>query len=177
MTGFELSSKELRMLEALAIQTSNAKELRRVQALLWLEEGDSVQDVAERLRVHGRTIYNWVRRFQVRRGIDISERLSDGERSGRPRTAHGIIDPIIKEIIDQDPGKFGYRASVWTAALLQHYLEQAHRIKASWQSVSLAINRLSLRWKRPLYQLSLRSTTWRQAKGGLKVGQRSGNAR
>ena len=65
-----------------------------------------------------------------------------------------------------DPRESGYHATVWTAELLQHHLEQAHGIKASLKSISVAIARLDLRWKRPRHQLAARPETWRQAKGG-----------
>src|SRR5207248_10536394 len=90
----------------------------------------------------------------------------DGERSGRPRTASGIIDPLIDEIIELDPRELGYRSTVWVATLLVHYLWDFHQISVSRQSVSMAIERLHIRWKRPRHHLSLRPEAWRQAKGG-----------
>lgn len=102
--------------------------------------------------------------------VDLLARLSDGQRSGWPCTAQQIIDPLIDAVIEQDPRQFGYRWPVWTASLLQLYLEQAHRIEVSRQSVSLAIARLRVRWKRPRHQLALRPATWRQAKGGCSAG-------
>jgi hypothetical protein len=49
MTILELSSRERTSLEILAVQTNSAKELRRAQALIWLVDGESVEEVAERL--------------------------------------------------------------------------------------------------------------------------------
>jgi transposase len=67
----------------------------------------------------------------------------------------------------QNPSRdLGYHATVWTAELLVEYLKQAHGIKVSRQSVSSAIARLGLRWKRPRHQLAAQEEHWRQAKGG-----------
>ena len=82
----------------------------------------------------------------------------------------GIIDPLIAEIIDLDPGQFGYYATGWTVPLIQHHLKQVHGIEVCTRSISLALDRLRLRWKRPRHQLSRRPDTWRQAKGGSKTG-------
>jgi hypothetical protein len=71
--------------------------------------------IAEQLRVSRQSIYNWAIRFQERDDLDITARLVDGERRGRPRTALGIIDP--DEVIECDPRGPGYRPSVWTAPL------------------------------------------------------------
>src|SRR3954466_4330205 len=153
-------------LEGLVAHTPLAKEWCRAQALLWLAEGRSAEEVAELLHVSRQSVYNWVDRFRQREGLDLRARLLDAPRSGRPPTALGIIDPLIAEVIDTDPRKLGYHCTVWTAPLLRVYLEQVHGIAVSRKSVSLAIARLRIRWKRPRHQLSLRPEHWRQSKGG-----------
>jgi transposase len=96
--------------------------------------------------------------------------LLDAPRSGRPPTARGIIDPLIDTVIEDDPRDYGYHATVWTAPLLQRYLEEVHAIETSRKSVSRAIARLGIRWKHPRHRLGLRPDTWRQAKGGSNAG-------
>jgi transposase len=165
-----LTRKEQRIVEEIAAHADDAKALRRAQALLWREKGESARAVAERLGVSRRTIFNWGARFHARQGVDIPSRLSDGPRSGRPRTAYEIIDPLINDIIDHDPRTLGYRTTVWTAPLLRHYLAAEQGLTVSRQSVSLALARLRIKWKRPRHHLALRSPTWRQAKGGSNAG-------
>lgn len=172
-----LTRKERRAVEEIAAHAHDAKALRRAQALLWREKGESARAVAERLGVSRRTIFNWKARFRQRQEVDISRRLGDGSRSGRPRTASGIIDPLINHIIDSDPRTLGYRTTVWTAPLLRHYLAEEQGIKVSRQSVSVALARLRIKWKRPRHHLALRSPTWRQAKGGSNAGSASSSAR
>jgi transposase len=174
MTLLTLSKKERAGLAEHLGHTHNAKELRRAQALLWLESGEEVEAVATRLHVRGRTLYRWVRRFEVCTPLSLGERLADGARSGRPRTAYGSIAPLIAAVIEEDPRALGYRATVGTAPLLQYYLEEVHPITVGRHSVSLASGRLRLRWKRPRHHLARRAPTWRQAKGGSNMG--SGNA-
>ncbi len=79
---------------------------------------------------------------------------------------HNGIDPLIDVVVDEDPRQFGYRSTLWTAALLVHYLRKEHHLLVSDDSVRLAIARLRIRWKRPRHHLALRPDTWRQAKGG-----------
>ena len=148
----------------------DAKQLRRAQALVWLHEGRPVPRVAELLRVEPRTVYNWVYAFQRRTDLDPVARLLDAPRGGRPPTALGVIDPLIDAVIEDDPREYGYRATVWTAPLLQSYLAEVHAIETSRKSVSRAIARLGIRWKRPRHRLGLRPETWRQAKGGSNAG-------
>jgi len=177
MTLLTLSKKERAGLAEHMEHTPNAKELRRAQALLWLDSGEEVEAVATRLHVSGRTLYRWARRFEVRTPLSLGERLAEGARSGRPRTAYGVIDPLIVAVIDEDPRELGYRATVWTAPLLQQYLEEVQQIAVGRHSVALAIGRLRLRWKRPRHHLARRASTWRQAKGGSNLGLGSASAR
>jgi transposase len=161
-----LHARERHGLLDLTRTTDQVSVLRRSQALLWLDQGERVQQVAERLQVSRQSIYNWVSYWSVRNSDPIGQRLADLPRTGRPPTAGGIIDPWIEQVIEEDPRTFGYAAVVWTASLLRQHLEQMHQIAVSEDSVRRAIDRLSYRWKRPRYRLALRPDTWRQAKGG-----------
>ena len=166
MPSIILSARLRGELECLVAHTPSAQECIRAYALLWLAEGESVDQVAELLQVSCQTVYNWVERFLEREGLDLRARLRDSPRSGRPPTALGIIDPLIEGLIDQDPRELGYHSTVWTAALLMQHLKRAHGIEVSRKSISAAIARLRIRWKRPRHQLALRPKTWRQSKGG-----------
>ena len=77
------------LLATIAAHTAQAKELRRAQALLWLDQGESLASVAQRLYVTRQTVVNWVHNFQERQALPVRERLADGPRSGRPRRARG----------------------------------------------------------------------------------------
>ncbi|HEV7857614.1 MAG TPA: helix-turn-helix domain-containing protein [Pyrinomonadaceae bacterium] len=158
----KLSSQERKRLQAIAGHTTDAHLLRRAQALLWLASEYDVEDITQRLGISRRTIYYWIEQYESRDTRDIVNRLSPLPRSGRPRTAHGIIDPLI----DMDPRELGYRSTVWTATLLREHLSESHQLSVSARSVSYALARLGLRWKRPRHQLALRARHWRQAKGG-----------
>jgi transposase len=166
MAEIILSARERAQLQDLMVRSSDARILRRAYALLWSDEGKSIQEIGDQLKVSRQTVYNWVKRFQERAEDELMARLADAQRSGRPKTALGIIDPLLEAVIESDPREQGYRATVWTAPLLMNYLANVHHLSVSCQSVRLAIARLRFRWKRPCHTLALRSATWRQAKGG-----------
>ena len=166
MTLVTLSRQERRVIEQLITSTPEATTLRRAQAVLWLAQGESVAAVAERLHVTRQAIYKWATRLNECSAKELAAQLAAGARSGRPRTVAGIIDPLIDAIIDTDPRTLSYRSTVWTAPLLAQYLADHHQLFVSRPSVSLALQRLEIRWKRPRHQLSLRAKFWRQAKGG-----------
>jgi transposase len=166
MSPLQLSDQDRLALQQLLAADPWAKEHRRIQALLWLVAGQPVEHIADVLGVSRRTVYYWAERFEQRGDLDLGARLADAPRSGRPPTALGIIDPLIAAVIDLDPRQLGYRSTGWTNRLLRHYLREVHHLSVSPKSVSLALTRLGIRWKRPRHQLVLRPATWRQSKGG-----------
>ena len=166
MNDFTLSGSERRYLEFFVLHAPSGRESCRAQALLWCDGGEPVPEVADRLQVSRQTVYNWIDRFQQREEADLDGRLRDADRPGRPPSALGIVDPVLDALIDQDPRSYGYSATVWTADLLQRHLRERHGIDVSRKSVSRALARLRVRWKRPRHVLSRRPETWRQAKGG-----------
>ncbi len=154
MGKIKLDEREVAQLEVVLKTSDDVRQLQRTQALLWLSEGDTISEIAERLRVDRRTIYNWIYRFEQRADTELTSRVADGVRSGRPATAKGIIDPLIDLVIDSDPRDFGYSSTVWTAPLLQTYLGAEHQIAVSCESVRDALDRLGIDRKRPRYQLA-----------------------
>ena len=172
-----LSPTEYQILVEVAHSTHDPRQLHRAQALLWLHEGDTVDEVATRLFVTPRTVFRWRSRFHERQTLELPARLADGPRSGRPKTVPGIIDTLISEVIEGDPRQLGYHSPVWTAPLLRQYLRDVHHLQASRRSVGLAMARLGIAWKRPRYDLARRAPTWRQAKGGANGASQAARVR
>lgn len=164
------SRKERTVVDSIVASSKDCNQFQRAQALQWLDDGESVEEVASRLSVSRQTIYNWILRAQAETEQSLAQRLADAPRSGRPPTAQGIIDPLIESIIDTDPREFGYRSTVWTAALLVAYLAEYQQVEVSLRSVGYALERLDIHWKFPRYDLARSSPTWRQAKGGSNAG-------
>ncbi len=63
-------------LEDLVLRTPSAKERCRAQAVLWLAEGLSVEQIAEAFQVSRQTVYNWANRFLRRDGLDLRRACS-----------------------------------------------------------------------------------------------------
>ena len=103
-----LSPTDYQNLLAVAHSTHDPRQLHRAQALLWLHEGDTVDEVATRLFITPRTVFRWRSRFHARQALELPERLADGPRSGRPKTVSGIIDTLLSEVIDGDPRQWGF---------------------------------------------------------------------
>jgi DNA-directed RNA polymerase specialized sigma24 family protein len=82
-TPFPLTPEQRQRVEA-AIRPAKteARVLKRAEALLLMAEGVGSGDVAKLLGIHVRTVFKWKKRF--RGADDVCEKLEDGPRSGRP---------------------------------------------------------------------------------------------
>src|SRR5262245_30168751 len=103
-----------RLMKALTCVT-DARLFQRVQAVLWVAQGDTVSEVAELTGVSEQTIYNWLRRYLVCHQVVA---LADAPRSGRPMTAPQITAAHILQQLQCNPLQLGYRTTVWSATLL-----------------------------------------------------------
>lgn len=164
--AIELSSRDRHTLDSLLASTSDVRVLRRAYALKQLDVGSSIDEVAALLQVSRQSVYNWLERLTDSSAGSLAERLADGERSGRPCTVKGLIEPLLDCVIDASPSNYGYQVATWTAPLLAAYLKDQHGITASVPSIRAALKRLEISWKRPRHTLALRPKYWRQAKGG-----------
>ena len=86
MTVINLSGRDYRRVSEIAKLTYDVRVLKRAQALLWLSDGDSAYEVADRLLAAPRTIYRWVERFEARGDLPLVDRSPmDHVADGRTR--------------------------------------------------------------------------------------------
>ena len=145
---------------------SNARVVRRAQALLWLDRGESVPAVAQRLGLSPRAIYKIVARYQARLEQPVVERIADQPHTGRPADKRQQVAQVLAELLPQAPALFGYRGFAWTTPMLRCQVERRLQLSTSERTIRRALRDMRYRYKRPRYVLARRSPTWRQAKGG-----------
>jgi transposase len=173
MTRFTLGPEHRAELEFLASDSHVARERCRALALLWLDEGETVEPVAELLHGSRQTIYHWINRLRDRSASDVGDSLTDAPRPSRPRAGQGGVDSLRAEVIDRDPRTLGYRSTIGTAALLEQSLKDYHGSEVSRKTIGRALERRDVCWKRPRSQLARRPETWQQSKGGSNSGSKT----
>jgi transposase len=169
MTLITLHPKQRSALEQVARTSSSGREVRRAQALLWLDQGETVQHVAERLGVSRQALYDVIGRYQSRRVEPIGLRIRDRPHPGRPATKRERVTQAVQELLAHPPQDYGYRSPFWTVPMLVVQVTVSLGETVSHDTVRRALRLLRHRYKRPRYVLARRSTTWRQAKGGLNA--------
>jgi transposase len=135
--------------------------------LLWLDQGEDVSKVAERLGVSRQMLYVLVERYEKRKHLSVCERIKDSEHSGRPGHKRELAMSELKLMLLQSPADYGYRGQCWTVGMLRKQVEQKHQVAISDDTVQRALHDLRYSCKRPRYILARRQAQWRQAKGGF----------
>lgn len=176
MPTLALTPRQRAELERLARHTDDADQLRRVNALLALADGQGASAVARSQRVGRSTLYEWVARFVEHRRKDLHAATTTRTAPGRSRELRDRVVARVGELMAKAPGDFGYRHTNWTTGLLLDRLGK-EQIEASDSTVRRALHESGYRWKRPRFVLSRRSPTWRQAKGGSAGASRIGSGR
>ena len=168
MSMFTLSLSERRALATQIQQTKDVKVLKRAQALLWLTEGISVSQSAQRLGVSRQTLYDWVSAYHHRCQQPFLNRLQDEPKPGRPPRKSTVIFRELDALLSSSPRQDGYHHAEWTAPLLTQVFQRNHALHVSTKTMRRCLKRSHYVWKRPGYRLSRQSATRAQAKGGSK---------
>ena len=166
----KLSGRAREVLKEVARSSEDGRAVRRAQGLLWLDRGESVREVAQRLGVSRQMLYVLVERYKARRELSVAQRVMDGLHSGRPSDRRSMVSSELGVLLAQSPLEYGYRAQSWTVGMLKAQVEQKHPVEVSEDTVQRALYDLRYRCKRPRLVLARRAVSWRQAKGGSKEG-------
>jgi transposase len=169
MALIRLASRARQILQGIVDSCSNARQVRRAQVLLWLHNGESPSQVAQRSRLTRQAIYAIVQRYRTRQGQPVTTRIQDREHPGRPPTKVALARRVVQELLQQLPQRYHYRSPVWTVPMLQVQVQRRLHVKISRRTIRRALHQLRYRFKRPRYVLALRPVHWRQAKGGSKM--------
>lgn len=165
MVSFRLTLTERTELQSILSRTGDAHLFRRIQALIWFSDGESVSSIARRQGVTEQSVRNWVQRCQRHSGPPAALCLSDKPHTGRKPRLKVQVEPLMDEVLSLDPQAQGYAQTTWTADLVRFHLKNAHGIVCSVPTIRRALRQRGYSWKRPRYTLNRRPKTWRQKKG------------
>jgi transposase len=146
MWHLELSRKERRQLEKLLNATASKRVYRKVLAILSVNDGTPVPTVAQVLRVHRYSIYNWLRAYSKDRD---PAALNDRYHGPRAESWPDEVKAALRTALEHPPDEWGYNAVNWTSVLLRKHLETAFELSVSEDTIRRLMPELGYVWKRP----------------------------
>jgi transposase len=131
-------------------ETSELNIYRRCLALLEVDAGRPVAEVARSLGVARQSIHNWIARFDTAGGpIALADRYGGGRPAALgPDDVWGLL-----ALLGYSPQHFGGPATNWTVPLLREHLRRATGADVSEPTLRRELRRLGYVWKRPRYVL------------------------
>lgn len=160
--GLAFTAHDRRRLAAALAQAQDVQFFRRLQVVLYLAEGGSLDTAAHFARVDRSTVHRWLPLYQHDRR---PEDLRNEARPGRPREAEDLDADLLAKVLAQDPRTLGYRATTWTVPLLTTHRQQRCGCPVSERTRRRRWEQYGWSWKRPRYVYQERA---------LHIGQKKG---
>lgn len=150
VTVGSFTDKQRRELRDLQREAGSEWEFVRARAIVLVQAGWRVADVAEAFDVTASAVYEWIKRFK-KRGI---RGLRDPKRGGRPRKYDRGFRREVCRSVQKGPRKLGLHLTVWSVLTLAAFLFRRTRQDVSKSQLRRILHEEGYRWKRP--KLSLR---------------------
>jgi transposase len=150
MREIQLTGRQRELLRASLASPPSTGYARRALALLALDDGQSVAEVAELLGVSRQSVYNWIQTFEQSPRPDA---LQDRYGVGRPSLWTETLERLLHNGLGQRPDDLGYLGLNWTVPLLRDYLYDETGCWLSEDTVRRQLQRLGYVWKRSRYVL------------------------
>jgi transposase len=130
--------------------TDDVSTYRHTLALLLLDRGRSIAEVADLLGVSRRSVELWRGRYLA---DPVPRSLIPGTSPGRPSLWQEDLRAVLRAALHQVPQDFGYQASTWTVPLLGRHLAQWSDPPPGDDTLRRQLHALGYVWKRPRYVL------------------------
>jgi transposase len=150
MSIVQLTAWQRRKLRAQLRRAERASYYRRLLALLELDRGKSVAEVADLLQVTRQSVYNWASAFAADPDPAI---LRDQYGTGRPSAWTEELRALLLAGLERRPNELGCAGLHWTIPLLQEYLCRRGGRRLSHDTIRRELDRLDYVWKRFRYVL------------------------
>lgn len=160
--GFSKRDQQ-RLARALRTET-DARTLRRLQAVRLVAEGYDLATAARLTGFSQRSLYRFVSRYLA---AHQTIALCDDKHTGRPALAPQVTEQRILRELRRVPLKLGYQTNVWTVELLARHLNERYHCAISARTLRRRMTQIGLRCKRPRYIYSEKEPHLPQKKGRL----------
>jgi transposase len=150
-------------------KSSSGFTMRRSHILLASAEGQTPQQIGQRLHCGDQTVRNVIRAFE-REGLGCLQ-----EKSHRPQHDPSVFDAAglqrLEEMIHRSPRDFGLATSLWTLPLLARvcFQEKIVARPISYEAVRRGLLKLGLDWRRARQHITSHDPHYERKKASAAV--------
>ena len=130
-------------------ETRNLDGILKIIALKGVSAGDSIEKVADTLRVTGECIRNWIHAF-LRCGIDS---LASKASPGRPKILTVSEEKQLIRFIQMTPEELGFRGGCWDSKKIRQLIFQKFKKKISLKYLPEYLKNLGFSFKKARFEV------------------------
>ncbi len=142
-----------------ARQRGDQRAVTRILAILALDEGLDLEEVAQVFKVSMQTLRNWVKRLMAQ-GIEAL--LQFNKSPGRPSKLTKTQRRELCELIDAGPAAAGFVGNCWRSPMIQRLIEQRFGVLYSVHYLSELLKALGLTYQKARFVSAHLNDTARQ---------------
>lgn len=149
MIALRLSKNLIKQLESflnIAIQQNDLRLYRMVQGLLLLEEGYSMKEIAERLKISQRTPYIWLKKF-LTFGTKWLQKETYKKVGRKPKLTKSQKDELYNRI-KEGPEKNGFHSGVWNSAMINELILRKFGVLYNPRYLSTLLKNMKLSYQK-----------------------------
>lgn len=133
----------------MAIKGRRATYDERVSACEALENGVSVEEIAQVLKVSRSSIFDWQRVYRAQGAEALRTKKTRGPKS---KLTEGQMSQLYRLIAGNDPRQLSFGLALWTRGMIQELIFRQFGIRLSIVSVGNILAKLGMSPQRPLYR-------------------------
>ncbi len=168
-----LSPKEQKALKKLYHGTKAAEIRSRCQMILLSNEGLKPSQVAQRVRVSGRTVRRYIARYEAENIDGLKNRVRPGR---KPRVTADYLKQL-ESAVEHMPRDLGLPFTNWTTANIAEYMAQKTDIRIKARQMENYLKRYRWRLRRPVRSVKHRQDAQEVAKKKVNAGLLSSSTR
>lgn len=148
-----MTEKEIKTIEQLShSRTAQSRQVERARIIQWASKGQKAHQIAARLGVTGKTVRNWLTRFNEA-GL---AGLGDEARAGRPPTYCSEDISLVVTIALTKPDDLALPFGHWNLDRLEAYLNEERGIGIKRSRINEILLAEGLRWRKEEHWLGER---------------------
>jgi transposase len=117
----------------------------RSRAVLAVERGQPVGQIAEAYGVNRTTLFRWVRRFIMQGSSGLHRRAG----SGRPRLLAAFDMEALNDIVLDPASQFGFETDLWTVGRLRRVIQEQYGVTLSEDTVWRRLREAGFTYQKP----------------------------
>jgi transposase len=133
---------------SMAIKGRRATFDERVSACEALENGVSVDDIAQVLKVSRSSIFDWQKTYRAHGPDALRTKKTRGPRS---KLDDGQLSQLYRLIVGNDPRQLSFGLALWTRGMIQELIFRQFGVRLSLVRIGAVLANLGLSPRHPLY--------------------------